>query len=93
MKCNGRLEFKCYEMHVVIIMVIASYTLKKDQEEGHRLCENTKGSHGPNKVEKHCIRWYGPLLNTAFSKWPSSQINCPPLEQVLRFDHPMSIME
>jgi len=49
-------------MHMVITTVIISYTLKKDQEGGHRLCENIKGSHGPNKAEKHFTRWYGPLL-------------------------------
>jgi len=66
-------------MHVVIITVIISYTLKKDQEGSRRLYENTKGDHEPNKVEKHCIRWYGPPLTAAFSKWPPSQIDCPPL--------------
>jgi len=25
------------------------------------------------------IRIYGPPLNAFFSKWPQSQINCPPL--------------
>ena len=28
-----------------------------------------------------CITRYGPPLNAAFSKWPPSQINCPPLVQ------------
>jgi len=50
------------EMHfVVIIMVIISYVLKKEQEGCRRLCENTKGGHEPKTVEKHCIRKYGPL--------------------------------
>ena len=65
---------------VIIIVVIISYILKKDHKGGRcRLCEDTKGNHGPNKVEKCCIRWYGPPLIAAFSKWPPSQINCPPL--------------
>ena len=64
---------------VVIIMVIISYVLKKQQEGCRRLCENTKGGHEPKTVEKHSIRKDGPLLNAAFSKWPTSQINCPPL--------------
>jgi len=68
------------EMHfVVIIMVIISYVLKIEQEGGRRLCENSKGGHEQKTVEKHCIRRYGPPLNVAFSKCPSSQINCPPL--------------
>jgi len=68
------------EMHfVVIIMVIISYVLKKEQERCHRWCENTKGGREPKTVEKHCIRKYGPLLNATFSKWPPTQINCPPL--------------
>jgi len=32
MKFDCHLKFKCYEMHVAIIMVIISYTLNKDQE-------------------------------------------------------------
>jgi len=68
------------EMHfVVIIMFIISYVLTKEQEGCCRLCENTKGGQEPKTGEKHCIRKYGPLLNAAFSKWPPSQINCPPL--------------
>jgi len=69
------------EMHfVVIIVVIISYILKKDKKGGRcRLCKATKGNHGPKKVEKYCIRWYGPPLIAAFSKRPLSQINCPPL--------------
>ena len=37
--------------------------MKKEQEGGHRMCENNKGSHGPKKVEKHCIRRHGPEMN------------------------------
>jgi len=57
---------------VVIIVVTILYILKKDQKGGRRLCEDTKGNHGQNKVEKYCIRWYGPPLNAAFSKWGRS---------------------
>ena len=31
------------------------------------------------KVPDPWNRRYGPLLSKAFSKWPQSQINCPPL--------------
>jgi len=53
-------------------VVTILYILKKDQKGGRRLCEDTKGNHGQNKVEKYCIRWYGPPLNAAFSKWGRS---------------------
>jgi len=67
-------------MHfVVFVLVIISNVLKKEKEDGRKLCENTKGGYERKTVEKHSIRRYGPPLNTAFSKWPPSQINCPPL--------------
>jgi len=81
--CGNNVVVVCcifLEIHfVVIIKVVISYVLKKEQEEGCKLCEITKENHGPNKVEKHYIRWYGPPLNAAFSKWPLNQISCPPL--------------
>jgi len=43
------------------------------------MCEDNKRTHGPKKVEKHCIRRYGPQLNGSFSMWPPSHINCSPL--------------
>jgi len=58
-------------MHfVVIIMVIISQALKKEQDGGQTMCENNKGIHEKKKVEKHYIRRYGPRLNAIFSKWP-----------------------
>ena len=53
--------------------------VQQEQEGGHRLCENDKGGQELKNTEKHCIRAYGPILKAAFSKWPLSQNNCPPL--------------
>ena len=57
------------EMHfLVIIMVIISYVLKKKQEGGRRLSENTKGGYEPKTVEKHSIRRLRPSAKRGLLK-------------------------
>ena len=61
-------------MHfVVFVLVIISHVLKEEKEDGRK---NQK------RLRNTASEGYGPPLNTAFSKLPPSQINCPPLVEV-----------